>query len=334
MRIGGVWDISNARHYRAIDPLMELERRGHEVVWPASAEGQADYARLRRCDVVLVYRRSDTPTQQVLKQLSGDGVAIVFDNDDNQAVMPKGSVAYEAFGGLRAQKMFSAALRVAQSAAVVTTTCEPLAELYRNAGVADARVIPNQLRPRIARPSDMPHDGVIVGWVAGGEHRVDAQELGLAEVLATVLDRHRDVHLEMVGFDLKIRSDRYHRTQSVPFDELPRTTGRWDIGLAPVADLPFNRTRSDIKVKEYAGSGVAWLASARLPYAHLGEREGGLLVDDDGWIDAIGRLVVKDRLRRKLAKRARKWARGQTVEATVELWERALRDAAAKRMAA
>ena len=47
---------------------------------------------------------------------------------------------------------------------------------------------------------------------------------------------------------------------------------------------------------------------------------------DDGWAEAIGRLVEKPRERRKLAKRARKWGREQSMSANVGLWEQALAD--------
>ena len=60
------------------------------------------------------------------------------------------------------------------------------------------------------------------------------------------------------------------------------------------------------------------------PYAALGEKQGGRLVPDDGWAEALGRLVEKPRERRKLAKRARKWGRAQAVSANAELWEQAL----------
>ena len=107
------------------------------------------------------------------------------------------------------------------------------------------------------------------------------------------------------------------------FFDLPPQLATYDIGLAPIADIPFNRARSNIKVKEYAALGRPWLASPVGPYATLGEREGGRLVPDDGWAAALGRLVDKPRERRKLAKRARKWGRAQAIE-NVEQWERAL----------
>ncbi len=61
----------------------------------------------------------------------------------------------------------------------------------------------------------------------------------------------------------------------------------------------------------------------------MGERQGGLLVPDDGWHDAIERLVLDARARRKLAKRGAKWVKDEHVDAHARAWEEALRDAAA-----
>jgi glycosyltransferase involved in cell wall biosynthesis len=333
MVIGVVWDISLGRCYRAIDPMNLMARRGHRIVWPTTPRGDADPDRLRHCDVVLVYRRSDPTTQVCLRYLVQAGVPIVFDNDDHLMLIPKGAYGYEQLGALRGQRTFAFSVQAAKQATLMTATCEPLAEVYRRAGVQDVRVIPNQLRPRIPRPR-IKHEGLVVGWVAGGEHTVDAEALGIADVLQAILDKHPSVIVDMVGFDLKLQSDRYRHDEHVDFEDLPRRIGTWDIGLAPLADIPFNHMRSDIKIKEYAAAGLAWLASPVSPYRHLGEREGGILVEDGGWHDAIERLILHDRLRKKLGRRAAKWAKGQTIEAVADRWERALADAASARVAA
>jgi len=70
--------------------------------------------------------------------------------------------------------------------------------------------------------------------------------------------------------------------------------------------------------------GVPWLASPIGPYAEMGEREGGRLVPDDGWFEALDALVRGERGRRRLAKRAARWGREQLLSRNVGAWERAL----------
>ena len=129
-----------------------------------------------------------------------------------------------------------------------------------------------------------------------------------------------------VGVRLPINSERYRHIPRVPFPELMKVIGGLDIGIAPLADTPFNRCRSDIKPKEYAAGGAAWLASPVGPYRALGEKEGGMLVSDDGWYAALDTLVGKPRLRKRLSRRARAWAKTQTIDKHAEIWETAFEE--------
>jgi hypothetical protein len=51
------------------------------------------------------------------------------------------------------------------------------------------------------------------------------------------------------------------------------------------------------------------------------------LVEEDGWEGAIRELIERPRRRRRLAQRARAWAKTQTIEAGVPRWEAAFEDA-------
>jgi hypothetical protein len=74
----------------------------------------------------------------------------------------------------------------------------------------------------------------------------------------------------------------------------------WDIGLAPLADTAFNRSKSVIKVLDYAAMGLAALASDMPVYqGSLAAGVGGRLVrnDPDAWYAALS-LLVRDRAER------------------------------------
>jgi glycosyltransferase involved in cell wall biosynthesis len=218
-----------------------------------------------------------------------------------------------------------------QSAHVVTTTNETLAGNYRAWGAECVHVIENYLPDyyRAAAPP-APHEGLVIGWVAAAEHAHDYRQLELKETLRRVLDRHPHVRVVSIGIDLGLARERYQHRQLVQYQELADEVAQFDIGLAPIIDIPFNRARSNVKVKEYAAVGVPWLASPIGPYAGLGEKQGGRLVPDDGWEAALERLITSPRERAKLAKRGRKWAESQRTRANVKAWERAVQEAAAR----
>src|SRR5206468_163264 len=83
-----------------------------------------------------------------------------------------------------------------------------------------------------------------------------------------------------------------------------------------------------------AASGVPWLASPIGPYVGLGGGQGGRLVPDDQWFEAMEQMVTNERERRELAGNAETWARGQMIETAADRWEQVLADAAGREAAA
>ncbi len=325
MRIGAVYEPGPNAHYRAIYPLQAMERRGHRVVWLQDPTAEDAIRKLAGCDVVHVYRHPYAI--RAYEELRSAGTPIVYDNDDDFTAVPRKSRSFREAGGLTLQRYFGMTIKVAQLAQVCTTTTAHLAAKFQRAGVERVEVIGNYLAHDLVRPS-IAHPGVVIGWIAGREHEPDVAALKLREALQRLMEKHAEVRVESIGVHLGL-GDRYRHDRILTFGHLPRRIGGFDIGIAPLADTPFNRARSDIKVKEYAASGVPWLASPVGSYAGLGEREGGRLVPDDGWFEALDRLVSSQRERRRLARRAKKWARKQTIEQSAAEWERLFREIAA-----
>ncbi|HEV3231298.1 MAG TPA: hypothetical protein VG245_03485 [Candidatus Dormibacteraeota bacterium] len=304
--------------YRAYEPMKAMERRGHEIVWQSS-DGKVDARRLATCDVVHVYRRASDDARGVMADLVRSGTPLVYDNDDDFTAVPKESPDYKRVGGLAGERIFVMTVKAARMARCFTTTNDVLAEKYRNAGVQRTEVIGNFLAPDALQPSSR-HEGMVIGWVAGIDHQADAARIDIAGALRRVIAKHRDVRVECIGVNLKL-TERYRHEAFVPFHELPSRIAGYDMGIAPLADLPGNRARSDIKLKEYAAAGVPWLASPTGPYVGLGEGEGGRLVTDDGWFEALDDLVSHRLTRWWLGRKAQAWARRNTIDAVADRWE-------------
>jgi glycosyltransferase involved in cell wall biosynthesis len=80
-----------------------------------------------------------------------------------------------------------------------------------------------------------------------------------------------------------------------------------DIGLCPVMDNPFNRTKSAIKWMEYSMIGMATVASDIPPYSPVISNEQTAMLckeNHDSWFDAIEKLVIDKQFRNKMAKTA------------------------------
>lgn len=334
MRIAFIADPASPNGwYRAIGPMLALAKRGHEVrqVLRLKDEFRADL--VRGCDVLHVHRQHDDRTLDAIRYAKEAGIGVVWDNDDDMTAVPKDNVAYKQYGGLAGERVLAAVRKIVAMADLVTTPSEVLERRFAELGAERVQVIENYVRDESlrVRPRARVDGEVTIGWLAGNEHHLDVTRVPIADALRRLLDAYEHVRIVSIGANLGLRSDRYTHVRRLIFNELLEPMAGWDVGLAVIADIPFNRARSNVKLKEYAALGVPWLASPIGPYARMGEKQGGRLVPDDGWYEALERIVVRERERRKLAKRAAKWGREQTIGANAALWERALSSVSAAR---
>jgi glycosyltransferase involved in cell wall biosynthesis len=341
MKLGFIMEpeASNS-NYRVLMPMLALERRGHSVVWPSSVKAGAPLQALMGCDLVHCFRRPDRIAD--LRALSARGVAVSFDNDDDLRAIDlssgSGRKASSGRGRMENVKKFTDMMKIARFADLTSTPSEVLAETYRAAGAANVTVIENHLDDRSipGYGSRTPHDGMVVGWVAGREHELDLPHLSVTDAIARLLERHQDLRVLTVGSRLTLSSPRYEFRKQVQFEEIVGICSGFDIGIAPLADTQFNRARSNVKLKEYAAGGTPWLASDVGPYRGMGKREGGVLVEGDRWFEALDSLIGSNLRRWRLSRQALKWAKSQTMDKHVMIWEEAFEEAierAQRRMA-
>jgi glycosyltransferase involved in cell wall biosynthesis len=107
----------------------------------------------------------------------------------------------------------------------------------------------------------------------------------------------------------------------------------WDVGIAPLADTPFNAAKSAIKAMDYAALGLTVVASDVEAYrATLIPDTGALLVPTDPlvWAETLARLLRNPSWRQELAARTRavfasRWTLGAQQAARVTALEDALR---------
>lgn len=94
----------------------------------------------------------------------------------------------------------------------------------------------------------------------------------------------------------------------------------WDIGIAPLADSPFNRAKSDLKHLDYAAQGAAGIFSRVTSYRHtVRDGETGLLVPNSvaAWEEGLERLIGDPALRARLATGAADYLRRERTLAVL-----------------
>jgi len=305
-----IWGVHPSSNYRAIYPLTELARRGHLIATFDEEEGltpsDEDLAVIvEDFDVAYIGRYIQPEAVQLARRLTAGGMGVVWDNDDD-VVRPERRAGFDG---------------MAEVVDVITTTNEVLAERYRSYGARTVIPIPNFLTQGSLTAPRRKHDGIVLGYAGWIDHQDDWDGLDLRTIVEDLLEVHPDLRVESVGpIDLRLPRERYTSHGALPFDQLPQAIAGFDVAIAPLIDKLGNDTRSDIKLKEYAIAGVPWLASPYGPYVGFGEEQGGWLVEDDRWFDALNALLSDGKARKKLAKRGQKWAKDQTLERNAPLW--------------
>jgi glycosyltransferase involved in cell wall biosynthesis len=313
--------------YRTLVPMQALAHRGHEI-HVEERNDIRDPAALLDYDLVHVLMLCQPAVQQTARLLRQRGVAVVWDNDDHRTVLPNGDPDDPIADGLQAQRLAAAIRGMVRTAHVATAPTTELAESLEQTGATAVRVLDNCLPPTFVRPERvMPHQGVIVGWVATDGHARDFEKLQIRETIERLLARHAHLTVRAVGLDVGVQSNRYEYAPWVVYGTLPEALANMDIVIAPLASTEVNHARSAVKLKEYAATGVPWLASPIGPYAGMGEAQGGRLVADGDWLHAIDELMGDADTRRVLGQRGRRWADEMRIERHVEQWEQTFADA-------
>jgi glycosyltransferase involved in cell wall biosynthesis len=332
MRIAYVADPRTGNgFYRGIGPMTALRQcLGHDVREVPINAGDPPLAAVRDVDVLHVHRYAEAGVVGLARAAKAHGAAIAWDNDDDMGSVPKNTPGYRRQGGMMWERRLAGMRRIFELADLVTAPSGTLVERLRGYGAPHAEVIENHVPDQFVLRSRPPREGFTIGWIAGLEHASDVERIPIREALQGLLDERPEVRVVSFGLGLGLRGERYRHVDVVPLMELTRAAGTFDVGIAPLSDIAMNRARSNIKLKEYAAAGACWLASPIGPYVGLGEKQGGRLVADDGWHDALARLIDKPRERAKLTKRAGKWVAGETLTKAVRTWEARFQEAIAR----
>lgn len=165
----------------------------------------------------------------------------------------------------------------------------------------------------------------IVGWVGSTSHRSNDLEV-LQGHLDEKLRYHHSGHVpgtrsfaEATGLpDSKVAVSPMY-----PPKEYAKKAFCFDIGLAPLNDIPFNHAKSWIKMIEYAAAGVVGIASPSPEYRRLHDRyDIGLIAEDpDDWDRHIKNLRDSNKRNAKASRDLATVKRDLNVYTMVAAWE-------------
>ncbi|MCB0175898.1 MAG: glycosyltransferase [Anaerolineae bacterium] len=174
----------------------------------------------------------------------------------------------------------------------------------------------------LSRLGIRPKQRKVIGYMGTFTH--DNDLLMIRPALQAVAERHRgQLELQLVGGfrqpetmkalkQLPLRVVR-HKLKHIEYPDFMTWFTQnldWDVAIAPLADTPFNRCKSDIKFLDYCALGTAGIFSKVPAYeATVRHRETGWLVDNHpaAWREALETLLFDDGLRLHITQNAEQY---------------------------
>jgi GT2 family glycosyltransferase/glycosyltransferase involved in cell wall biosynthesis len=309
-------------YIRLLQPLDHPAIGGDFDVVLADAEQALHY----RADVVVTQRYAVGGLDAIdalIRHCREHDMALLYDLDDDLRRIPRDHPD-AALLRPRAKQVS----RLVRDADAVWVSTPALADALR--GMREgARIVENGIDERLwlaGAPPVPPREGPVrVLFMGTMTH--DADLALVADALARLKAVFGDfVSIDVLGISGQPNLPDWVNRVSMPIHAASGYPGfvnwitqqHWDIGIAPLADTPFNRCKSALKTLDYAAIGLPILASdARVYRGSPADGPGGWLVPDntDAWFVALARLVRDGTLRRQLAKGARDAVAGATLAA-------------------
>jgi glycosyltransferase involved in cell wall biosynthesis len=221
--------------------------------------------------------------------------------------------------------------RIVRQARLVVVGNDYLAERMRVAGARRVEQLPSvvdalKYRPKSSR--DAPRSGVVIGWI--GSPATAHHLAAIGSVLREII-QESGAHVVAVG----ARND---QLEGLPIEVHPWTEAteaneisRFDVGIMPLPDAPFERGKCGYKLIQYMAAGIPVVASRVGASASI-VRDGidGFLVSSPAeWTNALKTLSGDPGLRERMGASARRRAEeGFSVQCAAPRLEQLLSSAA------
>jgi glycosyltransferase involved in cell wall biosynthesis len=167
------------------------------------------------------------------------------------------------------------------------------------------------------------HKGIRIGWIGGRSHFEDL--MMVAPALREILERYPEVTLVLVNSAIKPSCEAHgikypfegltnvqYADRAVPINRYAQFAASFgfDIGIAPLIDCNFNRSKSNLRWLEYSAMRIPTVAT---DISHFSQtvRNGvdGILIKEnklEDWVTKLGLLIRDTALREQLGRQAYK----------------------------
>lgn len=252
---------------------------------------------------------------------------VIIDVDDNYLDILPSNPIYDKFKPTKKNRsVLSSTLFFADA---ITVSTEPLKQRLQKhfKEVHDVNkkifVLPNMNDIKDWNYTPRESEKFIIGYGGSNSHQDDLKMIFPA--LAKIMKKYPHVWLEVIGsidkeslpifdvFDQESLSRCDVHSGTWTFNEYPQYLAErgWKIGLAPLVDSAFTRSKSHIKWMEYSMFKIPTIASDVYPYRMplfgrdtIEHEKTGLLIKPSEWFGSIESLIADEKKRKEIGQNA------------------------------
>lgn len=250
------------------------------------------------CKVVVLQRLMFGNLVEKIQNRPSNGPILINDIDDWYWGLHSDNNAYKlTHPNFNAEENIDHYKKIIQACDGVTVSTPFLFDKITNDfGCSKVNIIENGVTVTDFNPRYHKQRKIKVGWVGSTSHRS-----GDLEILHDVLDSpkwklHHSGHNTNAPYfadKVGVRRDKVSLSPMYHPQQYARNAFCFDVGIAPLNDVPFNHAKSWIKAIEYAASGVPFIMSDIGEYRRLKEKYGfgRLASTKDEWVEHLMELT-------------------------------------------
>lgn len=319
-----------------------LEKLGHKVYYKSTALN----VDIDAYDVFVFNRFYEGTLLKYIGFLKSIGKTIIYETDDNY----EGIDESHAFMKIKDNAILSSRELMSLADGITVSTPELKAEILNMNPKANVYVIPNALDFSQYRSGLAGKNRLRIGFQGSNIHVQD-----LLIVIDAIAQLQKEYGFEFYVFGIddkpfkdlnefcrtyevkkwkwmedfpklyaKLEEMEYVHVPTVPYDEYRDKLSdlNFDIGIAPLTDNRFNRSKSCLKYYEYAAVGTVTLASKVLPYTLEMDDEDLVKNRHDKWVAKLRKLITDETYRQERLHAQQAWVReNRDIANVVNQWE-------------
>jgi len=329
----------NATYYISFDiPLRRLHAKGEvnlAVVSQQFVAGKGvgcweQWLQLFQPDVVVMTRYGHEYGIGILEYFKSQNVPVIYHIDDDLLNIPD-TLGSEIRKRQGADGVIETRRYLMQRADIIYASTSYLSSLLQKR-FPKQDIVHGIYAPYMGEEIEVADDDgfqpQIIGYMGSKGHQKDLELV--VPALERLLDERSGLRFEVFGtirmpeqlekFGRRIIS----RSVQKSYLEFLKTLSclSWTVGIAPLADEPFNRCKAPTKFVEYTACGIPTVASNLPVYSEAIPRDGGKLVADD-WYSSITMFLDVHKMRRLSLSISRKYC---ATNFSVSILEKQLKD--------